>query len=135
MLACCNMAWGRVSLLSMWGHQQGKGLCGYVQRQLQSLYGAVQLSATNRQEGLETPQWHAIYQGVAVIQQGVYLRSCRGLVPGWRLMLVACSGRLLLLGGRFLQVGVSCPLQGSKSIVLLMAGRLLLPCLHQATRP
>ena len=37
-----------------------------------------------------------------------------------RLMLAASSGRLLLLRGRFLQLGVSCPLQGPESIVLLV---------------
>lgn len=47
-----------------------------------------------------------------------------------RLMLAASSGRLLLLRGRFLQLGVSCPLQGPESIVLLVTGRLLLPCLQ-----
>ena len=56
-------------------------------------------------------------------------------MPGRRLVLAACSGRFWLRGGRFLQVGVSCPLQGSKSIVLVMAGRLLLPCLHQGAMP
>ena len=77
MLAYCDMAPGWVSLLSLNGYQQCKGCVATCRDScMQGTYGAVKLSAADRQWGMEEPMMPCKMLGRFGGQPGVYLRSC-----------------------------------------------------------